>query len=55
MAHDSEFPLSSRRRWAITPSVMLVSILQILDTGITNLALPHIQGTLSAGVEEVSW
>jgi DHA2 family multidrug resistance protein len=47
--------MSDARRWAITVSVMLVSILQILDTSVTNVALPHIQGALSAGVEEVSW
>ena len=51
----SEAPLSSGRRWAITVAVMLVSILQILDTSVTNVALPQIQGALSAGVDEVSW
>jgi DHA2 family multidrug resistance protein len=50
-----EPPLSAARRWAITASVMLVSILQILDTSVTNVALPQIQGALSAGVDEVSW
>jgi DHA2 family multidrug resistance protein len=34
---------------------MLVCILQILDTSVTNVALPHIQGALSAGVDEASW
>jgi DHA2 family multidrug resistance protein len=48
-------PLSSARRWAITVAVMVVSVLQILDTSITNVALPHMQGALSAGVEEISW
>ena len=51
----SEAPLSPGRRWAITMSVMLVSILQILDTSVTNVALPQIQGALSAGVDEASW
>jgi DHA2 family multidrug resistance protein len=46
---------SAARRWAITMAVMVVSILQILDTSITNVALPHMQGALSAGVEEISW
>jgi DHA2 family multidrug resistance protein len=50
-----ETPLSPGRRWAITVTVMLVSILQILDTSVTNVALPQIQGALSAGVDEVSW
>src|SRR5215468_8829390 len=47
--------LSEARRWAITATVMLVSVLQILDTNVTNVALPHIQGALSAGLDEVSW
>ena len=29
--------------------------MQVLDTSITNVALPHMQGSLSAGVEEMSW
>jgi MFS transporter, DHA2 family, multidrug resistance protein len=29
--------------------------MQVLDTSVTNVALPHIQGSLSAGVEEVAW
>jgi hypothetical protein len=33
---------------------MLVTIMQILDTSITNVALPHMQGTLSTSVEETS-
>ena len=47
--------LGHARRWAITATVMLVSVLQILDTSVTNVALPHIQGALSAGLDEVSW
>src|SRR5207253_3742153 len=39
----------------ITLSVMLVTVMQILDTSVTNVALPHMQGSLSAGVEEMSW
>ena len=46
--------ISPVRRWTITFTVMLVSVLQILDTSVTNVALPNIQGALSAGVEEVS-
>jgi MFS transporter, DHA2 family, multidrug resistance protein len=30
-------------------------VMQILDTSVTNVALPHMQGSLSAGVEEMSW
>jgi DHA2 family multidrug resistance protein len=47
--------LPAGRKWSITVSVMLVTIMQILDTSITNVALPHMQGTLSTSVEETSW
>jgi DHA2 family multidrug resistance protein len=50
-----EAPLSWARKWAITFSVMLVTVMQILDTSVTNVALPHMQGSLSAGVEEIAW
>src|SRR6202165_4591512 len=36
-------------------SVMMVTIMQVLDTSVTNVALPHMQGSLSAGIEEMSW
>src|SRR5207247_6182461 len=48
-------PLSTVRKWLITFSVMLVTVMQILDTSVTNVALPHMQGSLSAGAEEMSW
>src|SRR3989441_10406611 len=47
--------VSPARRWAITFSVMMVTIMQVLDTSVTNVALPHMQGSLSAGIEEMSW
>jgi DHA2 family multidrug resistance protein len=34
---------------------MMVTVMQVLDTSITNVALPHMQGALSAGVDEMSW
>ena len=34
---------------------MMVTVMQVLDVTVTNVALPHIQGSLSAGVDEVSW
>jgi len=51
----TEPPISTARKWAITFSVMLVTVMQVLDTSITNVALPHMQGTLSAGIDEMSW
>src|SRR5262245_35453593 len=51
----TDAPLSPARRWAITLTVMMVVIMQVLDTSVTNVALPHMQGSLSAGIEEMSW
>jgi DHA2 family multidrug resistance protein len=48
-------PIGSARKWAITFSVMLVTVMQVLDTSITNVALPHMQGSFSASIEEMSW
>ena len=51
-----EAPVSSDpRKWAITLTVMVVAFMQILDTSVTNVVLPHLQGSLSAGLDEVSW
>src|SRR5207247_7764668 len=43
------------QKWAITLTVMVVAFMQILDTSVTNVVLPHLQGSLSAGLDEVSW
>ncbi|MFA6022043.1 MAG: DHA2 family efflux MFS transporter permease subunit [Rhodospirillales bacterium] len=42
-------------RGAITVSVMLATVMQALDTTIANVALPHMQGSLSATQEQISW
>jgi DHA2 family multidrug resistance protein len=47
--------LSPVRKYAITMTVMLITVMQILDTSITNVALPHMQGSLSTSVEETAW
>src|SRR5262249_40159577 len=51
----SEAPVGSAHKWAITFSVMLVTVMQVLDTSITNVALPHMQGSFSASIDEMSW
>src|SRR5216110_1486156 len=51
----NDFQITPARRWAITLSVMMVTVMQVLDTSVTNVALPHMQGSMSAGIEEMSW
>jgi MFS transporter, DHA2 family, multidrug resistance protein len=42
-------------RGAITASIMLATFMQGVDTTIANVALPHIQGSLSAAQDQVAW
>jgi MFS transporter, DHA2 family, multidrug resistance protein len=46
---------SVQHRGLITGSVMLASIMQALDNTIANVALPRIQGSLSATQDQMSW
>ncbi len=41
--------------WLIALTVTLATFMEILDTSIANVALPHIAGNLSAGVDESTW
>ncbi|MBI4013161.1 MAG: DHA2 family efflux MFS transporter permease subunit [Candidatus Rokubacteria bacterium] len=43
------------RRWVVTVAVMFVATMQVLDTTVTNVALPQMQGSLSASVDEITW
>jgi DHA2 family multidrug resistance protein len=47
--------VNPRRRRVITVSIMMASIMQVLDTTIANVALPHIQGSLSATQDQIAW
>src|SRR5450631_3919964 len=39
----------------VTIAVMLATIMQALDTTIANVALPHMQGTMGATQDQISW
>jgi MFS transporter, DHA2 family, multidrug resistance protein len=41
--------------WVIAVSVMLATFLEVLDTSVANVALPHIAGNLSATTDESTW
>ena len=40
---------------AITIAVMLATVMNSLDTTIANVALPHIQGSVSASADQITW
>lgn len=42
-------------RGLVTGGIMLATIMQVLDTTIANVALPHMQGSLSATQDQVVW
>jgi len=41
--------------WVIALTVMIATFMEVLDTSVANVALPHIAGHLSATVEETTW
>jgi DHA2 family multidrug resistance protein len=48
-------PADMPHKWLIAASVMLGTILEVLDSSIVNVSLPHMQGSFSASVDEVAW
>src|ERR1700759_3032815 len=46
---------STANRAAITVCVILATLMQALDTTIANVALPYIQGTVSASQDQINW
>ena len=42
-------------RGPLTLSVMLATTMYTLDGTIANVALPHMQGSLSAGLDQITW
>ena len=45
----------SPRRMLITVCAMTATVMQALDTTIANVALPYMQGSLSASLDQINW
>src|SRR6201991_2229222 len=43
------------RKWIITITVIMASLLELIDTTIVNVALPDIMGNLGATLEDAGW
>jgi MFS transporter, DHA2 family, multidrug resistance protein len=41
--------------WLIAASVMLATFMEVLDTSIASVTLPHIAGSVSASTSEATW
>jgi DHA2 family multidrug resistance protein len=50
-----EGPAPPINRGAITVSIMLATFMQGVDTTIANVALPHMQGSMSASQDQIAW
>jgi DHA2 family multidrug resistance protein len=42
-------------KWIIAVTVMLPTLLEVIDTSVVNVSLDHIRGSLSAGIDEATW
>lgn len=47
--------MSATHKYLISAIVMSVTIMQVLDTTIVNVAIPDIQGALNAAPDEIAW
>ncbi|HET7623671.1 MAG TPA: DHA2 family efflux MFS transporter permease subunit, partial [Verrucomicrobiae bacterium] len=58
-AKSSDHPevtwLPSHNPWLIAIAVMTATFMEVLDTSIANVSLPHIAGNLSATTSESTW
>jgi MFS transporter, DHA2 family, multidrug resistance protein len=41
--------------WIVAVAVMLSTFMEVLDTTVVNVSLPHIAGSLSATIDEATW
>src|SRR5438876_10905971 len=41
--------------WIVAVSVMFATFMEVLDTTVVNVSLPHIAGSLSATIDEATW
>ena len=52
---EAAAPRKVHNPWVIAAAVMFSTFLEVLDTTIVNVSLPHIAGSLSASVHEATW
>lgn len=51
----TEFETPKINPWIIAIAVMLSTFMEVLDTTVVNVSLPHIAGSMSASVDEATW
>ncbi|MEA2624290.1 MAG: transporter, family, multidrug resistance protein [Candidatus Binatota bacterium] len=53
MTAEDEAPTTNK--WLVAIAAMLATIIEVLDVTIANVALPHMQASFSASVDEITW
>ncbi len=48
-------PPSHTNKWVVAGTVLIGTIMAVLDSSIINVALPDMSGTLGATIEEITW
>src|SRR5216684_3089309 len=48
-------PQVRTHKWLVAAAVMVGAFLQVLDSTVVNVALPHMQGSFAASVDEITW
>ena len=52
--HDID-PFVYRNRYLIALTVVLASVMELIDTSIVNVAIPHMMGSLGATLDQIAW
>lgn len=55
MVQPSRQPLITGSKWLIAIPVMLAALIAVLDASIVNVAIPNMQSSFGAGVDEIDW
>ncbi|HKV53997.1 MAG TPA: DHA2 family efflux MFS transporter permease subunit [Candidatus Binataceae bacterium] len=50
-----ELERAHAHKWLVALAVMLGTVLEVLDSSIVNVSLPHMQGSFSASIDEIAW
>jgi DHA2 family multidrug resistance protein len=55
MAGDASSSIPDINPWIVAIAVMFPTFMEVLDTTVVNVSLPHIAGSLAATVDEATW
>ncbi len=47
--------MSKVNKWIVALTVVLPTLLEVIDTSVVNVSIGHIRGSLSAGLDEATW